>query len=176
VLALVMRILSRQRERAYADKFKIVHYSIQSNHIHLIVEAADGPTDDPESRHLNGLRSGVSGFMISFAKRLNRMFGRKGAVWSERHFRRELESPSAVKNALQYLFNNFRHHGTPDAKRPFDVYSSAQHFDGFSRALGKHVDEPEPWPDVGPDTWLLRAGWQRQGLIDPSAGAGPPIA
>ena len=56
-------ILQEQRlQRRYREHFQVVHYSIQSNHLHLIVEAAD-----PRS-----MRVGVSALVIAFAKRLDK--------------------------------------------------------------------------------------------------------
>jgi REP element-mobilizing transposase RayT len=173
VFKLVLWILAKQRE--YAEKFQITHFSIQSNHIHLIIEAEDGPTLAKETRHLNGIRSGVSGFLISFAKRLNRALGRTGSVWLDRYHRRDLATPTEVRNALRYVLCNYRHHGLAvDASRIFDVYSSAQHFDGFSGALGEPYPEPAPWTEIVLTTWLLRAGWKKAGLIDPLAQPGEP--
>jgi REP element-mobilizing transposase RayT len=171
---LVLRILEKQREREYADKFQIAHFSIQSNHIHLILEAEDGPTLAKETRHKNGIRSGVSGFLISFAKRLNRVLGRTGAIWHDRYHRRDLETPTEVRNALRYVLCNFRHHGLAvESTRVFDVYSSAQHFDGFRGPLGDPFPEPGTWTEIHPNTWLLRIGWKKAGLIDPTDTPGP---
>ena len=49
--------------------FRIVHISIQSNHIHLLVEA-----NDPEA-----LARGMQAFQISAARKLNKLLGRTGS-------------------------------------------------------------------------------------------------
>jgi hypothetical protein len=46
-----------------------------------------------------------------------------------------------------------------------DPASSGRWFWGWSRALPPAPDEPAV---AAPRTWLLRAGWRRHGLIDPS--------
>ena len=82
------------------------------------------------------LRSGVSGLVISFAKRLNRILGRKGKVWGDRWHGRELASPREVRNALVYVFRNVAKHGTrivgDDA---LDPLSSAPRFTRWSAPL-----------------------------------------
>ena len=174
VHALVLQVLRDQRERAYKDCFKVVHFSIQTNHLHVILEAEDGPTKSPSTRSRNALRAGVSGFLIAFARRLNKLLGRKGKVWDDRYHRHDLESPHEVKTSLRYVMNNFRKHGhVTIGLGAFDYYSSAQHFDGWSDALFDWFEEPEPWTEVRPRTWLLGSGWKRHGLIHTEEVPGP---
>ena len=47
---------------------RLVHYSVQSNHIHLICEATGRPS----------ISRGMQGLCIRIAKRLNAFWGRKG--------------------------------------------------------------------------------------------------
>ena len=166
VHALVLRVLAAQRKRSYKDAFQIVHLSIQANHIHMLVEADDGPTGAPSTRRKNALRSGVSGFVIALARRLNALLHRKGKVWDDRYHRHDLASPHEVRTSLRYVLANFRKH-----QRVFgvgaDPFSSGQHFDGWSEPLVAVFPEPEPWPDIRARTWLLRKGWRIHGLIGP---------
>ncbi len=153
-------VLKRQRMRAYARDFQVVHFSIQDDHLHLIVEATANVSDEEAEK---ALRTGVSGFAISFARRLNRRIGRSGKVWADRHHRRDVQSPTEVRNLLLYVFQNYRHHGyVTFGAGILDPYSSACRFDGWA---DWHVTfiEREPWPDVRPRTWLLRRGWLRGG-------------
>jgi len=174
VHALVLKVLRDQRQRAYEDSFQIVHFSIQTNHLHLILEAEDGPTKTSATRSRNALRSGVSGFLIAFARRLNKLLGRRGKIWNDRYHRHDLESPHEVKTSLRYVVNNFRKHGhVTFGAGAFDYYSSAQHFDGWSDALFDSFEEPEPWTEVRPRTWLLGTGWKRHGLIHTEEVPGP---
>jgi len=157
---LMKTVLKRQRRRPYSDDFQVVHFSIQDDHLHLIVEATAEASDDEAKQ---ALRTGVSGFAISFARRLNRLVHRKGKVWADRHHRRDLSSPTEVRNTLVYVFQNYRHHGhIVIGSGILDPYSSACRFDGWA---DDHVTfvETEPWPDARPRTWLLRVGWLRGG-------------
>lgn len=164
---MLRKALHRQRrpDRRYARWFQVVEFSIQENHIHLVVEAVGRQPFAHDT-----LRSGVSGLAISFAKRLNRILRRKGSVWAERWHGRELPSPREVRNALVHVFRNVAKHGTrivgTDALDPF---SSAPRFARWPRPLTWPFPNGDgPWPDARPRTWLLGTGWHlRHGLIDP---------
>ncbi len=165
------RVLKKQAERPYATEFQVVHFSIQDDHVHLIVEALaqseseHSKTSPAQRRELDGnaLRRGVSGLMISFARRYNRALHRKGKVWGDRHHRRDLRNPTEVRSTLLYVLQNWLRHGM----RVFgdglvDPYSSAPRFEGWA---DPHVTfiETEPWPKPRPRTWLLAIGWKRAG-------------
>src|SRR5215212_11168754 len=91
---------------ARREDFRIVHMSIQSNHVHLIVEA----------EHKKALSKGMQGFSISAAKRVNSTITertgvrRTGKVVADRFHARPLTSPRAVRHALSYTLNNWRRH------------------------------------------------------------------
>ena len=159
---MVRRILERQLENGrYRDHFQIVHYSVQSNHLHLIVEATDS----------RAMRSGVSGLVIAFAKRLNREILRRltGKVWGDRYHSRELTSPSAVRRALVYVLQNVRKHGFDLLGAFIDPLSSAKGFDGWSVPVPAPPDETETFSARRPRTWLLGEGWTTHGggLLSP---------
>jgi REP element-mobilizing transposase RayT len=62
-----------------AEGFRIAHFSVQSNHLHLLVEA------DNKARLSSGLRS----LVIRIAVQVNRLLMRRGPVWADRfHIRR----------------------------------------------------------------------------------------
>jgi putative transposase len=67
----------------------VAHFSVQGNHIHLIVEAHDN----------RALSEGVQGLLVRLAKGLNRMMGRHGRVLSERYHAHVLRSPAEVPAA-----------------------------------------------------------------------------
>ena len=145
-------ILERQLDRRYRDRFQVVHYSIQSNHLHLIVESNDRRT----------MRSGVSGLVIAFAKRLNKLLERLGKVWSDRYHSRELTTPSEVRRALVYVLQNVRKHGFAQLGAYIDPLTSAVRFTGWNMAVSTGPD-PDPFPARAPRTWLLGEGWSTRG-------------
>ena len=134
------------------DWFRVVHYSVQDNHVHLIVEAED----------TTSLSSGVRGLMVRIARRVNGLLRRRGRFWADRWHGRDLEGPRQVRNALVYVLQNHKKHAGSTA---LDPLSSAGSFDGFASAL------PASFRSIGPPcvskatTWLLKSGWQRRGLI-----------
>ncbi len=122
------------------DKFgmRLCDFSVQSNHIHLIVEARDN----------QALARGVGALEIRIAKSLNRLLGRRGRVFVDRYHMRELRTPTEVKNAVHYVRYNWRHHGG-DQGLPVDPFSSLS---------GEACWWDEEFTTVAsPHTWLLRS-------------------
>jgi hypothetical protein len=68
----------------------IIHFSIQSNHLHFIVEALGKVT----------LAKGLRGLAIWLVRRINKEFGRHGQVFEERYHARPLETLTEVRNAI----------------------------------------------------------------------------
>jgi REP element-mobilizing transposase RayT len=56
------------------EGFRLVHYSVQSNHLHLIVEASCR----------SSLSRGMQGIAIRMARALNRLWRRCGSVFADR--------------------------------------------------------------------------------------------
>jgi REP element-mobilizing transposase RayT len=141
---------------AHKNWFRVVEYSVQDDHIHLVVEATD-------RRYL---ARGMQGLKIRMAKALNRLLGRTGTVFADRYHARILETPSEVKHALAYVLNNTRRHAWQLGRRVLpkqwvDPYSSAEQFPGWRERFG----EPPDGVTSEPKTWLLRVGWRRRGLL-----------
>jgi REP element-mobilizing transposase RayT len=150
---------------ARREDFRIVHLSIQRNHLHMIVEAD----------HKDALSRGMQGFSISAAKRVNAAITartgirRTGRVIADRFHARSLTSPRAVRHALAYCLNNWRRHGEDRSGLPrtwkVDPFSSGPLFFGWQEL----EDSPVLWPlratylpliVLRPRTWLLAKGWQ----------------
>ena len=136
---------------ASTGRFRVLHYTVQADHLHLVVEA-DGPT---------AFERGVQGLAIRVAKAINRALGRRGRVWGDRFHARLLRTPREVRNALVYVLQNVRKH-LPGA-RGLDPCSSAQWFNGWRTPVPAAT---EPAPVAPARTWLARVGWRRRGLID----------
>jgi REP-associated tyrosine transposase len=144
------------------EDFRICQASLQGNHLHLLVEA--------DSRE--AFARGMQGFLISMAKQLNRRISRKGRVFADRYHARELKNPLMVKNALNYVLNNWRHHD--EGGGTYDPFSSGVSFNGWKHRgqvlrLGHH----ELIPVSLAHTWLLSRGWRRHGELSPYARPGP---
>lgn len=135
---------------ASKKRFRLLHFSVQTDHVHLLVEG-DGTSE---------LRRGIQGLAIRVAKAINRTLGRRGRVWGDRHHSRELSTPREVRNALVYVLQNWRKHIA--GARGADPRSSAAWFAGWRTPIGVPPGRP---PVAAPLTWLLRVGWRRRGLI-----------
>jgi len=168
VLPEVARLRRRDQYRAIrqalartANKadFRICHYSVQSNHLHLICEPRD----------VSAMTRGIIGFKASCARRLNAIAARKGAVFSDRYHARYLTSPIEVRRALCYVLNNWRRHREDWRSRwSTDPFSSAACFDGWAEELGRKASgsgPPEALPVAAATFWLLTTGWRRHGAI-----------
>jgi putative transposase len=145
------RVLLRAFESsAERNGFRLTQYSVQSNHLHLIVEASDR----------RSLSRGLQGLLIRVARGLNRAWQRSGSIFSDRYHDRILRTPSEVRNALAYVLNNAKRHGIFEAG--VDPFSSGRWFDGWREALPSASAPPIL---VKAKTWLLTLGWRRRGLI-----------
>jgi len=146
----------------------VVHFSVQSDHLHLIAEAVDR----------KALLGGIRGLSVSLARRVNQLVFRRGRVIADGWHGRALSTPRAVRHALVYLLGNFRKHEHA-AGGAVDPFSSAPYFPGFvefaqgvpaagdlRRVAGIEVARGSPV--LEPRSWLLRAGWRRYGLISTS--------
>jgi REP element-mobilizing transposase RayT len=129
--------------------FRLVHFSVQGDHLHLIVEADDGAA----------LSAGVKGLAIRTALAVNREVQRKGAVSGDRYHVHALTTPTETRRALLYVLFNFRKH-RPGERREVDPCSSAAWFDGFREGVpGMSTASPVR----GARMWLARVGWRRAG-------------
>ena len=81
-----LKVIKRCLAACHSDCFAVVHYSVQSNHLHLIVEAG--------SRQSRG--SGMQVLGIRMAKRRNALMGRVGKFFADRYHARVLTTPSSV--------------------------------------------------------------------------------
>ena len=130
--------------------FRIIEFSTQDDHIHLLVEA------DNSAR----LSRGIAGLAIRVARAVNRALGRRGAVWSDRYHARAVTTPRAVRHAIVYVVMNRRKHCARE--HGLDRCSSAPWFRGWRDGP---VPASELCPVVRARTWLASVGWRRHGLL-----------
>ena len=140
--------------------FRVVHFSVQNDHVHLIVEAPDN----------EALTRGMRGLTIRLARTINRVTGHQGRVWGDRYHVQALSTPRQVRNTLLYVLANFRKHLHVTPRPALDPCSSARWFDGWTHPPPE--GPPEHPPTAAPRTWLLATGWRRHGLLSPAAAPG----
>ncbi len=163
---------------------RLVHFSIQSNHLHLLVEAEDELA----------LARGMQGLLVRIARALNRCWARTGKLFVDRYHAHVLRSALEVRRALVYVLQNARKHGL--APRGVDAFSSGAWFEGWAelpsvreqmRCISKRLGALVGGGDRGREasarnarpatqaasrgiverarTWLLSTGWRRHGEI-----------
>src|SRR5262249_54143530 len=133
--------------------FRVVHYSVQVDHLHLIVEASDK----------RALSSGMRGLVVRIARQVNRLLMRKGPLGADRWHARALTLTRQVRNALVYVFGNFRKHERRAPQAEVDPFSSAPYFDGWSGpAPPMSPSDSDESGVVAARTWLMRTGWRRR--------------
>src|SRR5437764_9054395 len=97
----VFGALRRAIARASVDRVRVIHYSIQQDHGHFIVEG-------DETRRARG---GMHGLAIRLALAVNRALGRrKGKVVGDRYHVRPLTTPRQIRASMVYVLLNFRKH------------------------------------------------------------------
>src|SRR5262245_2264913 len=115
------------REACERGSFRVVHHSIQSNHVHLLVEAAGK----------EALGRGMKAVASRLARAVQRVFGRTGAILHGRYHLRILRTPREVRHALAYVLLNARKHwrerhpALPPVR--LDEASSGRWFEGWRR-------------------------------------------
>ena len=167
IVRAIERTFAAGAERA---SFRLVHYSLQGSHAHLIVEARDH----------EALGRGMMAVGARLALAVNRVMGRRsGRVIAERYHARVLRSPREVRRALRYVLLNARKHfgktgaGLRAEEILLDPASSARWFDGWKRTVLPEMRRAPAGLATSPvvagaRSWLLRKGWRMHGTLDPA--------
>lgn len=166
-----VRLALLRAARHEPERFRIVHFSVQRDHVHLVVEARDAQC----------LSSGVRGLAVRIARYVNDLLGRRGSLWAARWHGRALRSPREVRSVILYVLANFRKHAPRALRAGIDPFSSALWFNGWrewTRAAGMPPPyaESAPWlrrceaeeesrSSLRPRTWLAAMGWRRHALL-----------
>ena len=159
------KIIKKSILQARQKGLRIIHFSIQTNHIHLLIE----------SENKEELAKGMQSFCTSLAKRINfELNKRKGRVFRDRYYLHVLKTLREVKNTLIYIFQNYAKH--TKAPNRFDPFSTLICFEekiklGLSKvntyAIFKDKKRREEFKTelnhlISPaESWFLRVGWKR---------------
>jgi REP element-mobilizing transposase RayT len=156
----VLAIRAAMRAAKVGAGFRLVHFTIQGNHLHLLVEAKDSAS----------LSRGVAALEIRIARTFNRLCERSGRVFADRFHARALKTPKEVRACLAYVLLNSNRHAAKANDR-LDPCASGLHFDGWKTVPvdpPKLGDEDADPPVTPAGTWLLAVGWRTHGLLRPS--------
>jgi REP element-mobilizing transposase RayT len=139
--------------------FRVVHMTIQHNHLHFIVEA----------ENKDALSHGMRAVAITCARAINKALGRHGQVFAHRYYAAAITSPKQMRHVLCYVLNNWRRHNEDERswrahEALVDPYSSALDFSGWKERFSIPPEYPR-LPVARPQTWLLNVGWERYGPI-----------
>jgi putative transposase len=161
----VLHVIGEQLRRAIQRGVRILQYSIQLDHLHLMVEGSDA----------SSLARGMQWLFSRIAQEVNRVTQRSGRLFRDRHFRRALTTATAVRRVLVYVMMNGRKHL---AKRGawltglFDHLDECSSMVWFERwhprdrppedAVASARAGPLP-PPARPSSWLARSGWLSAG-------------
>jgi REP element-mobilizing transposase RayT len=115
---------------------RVVHFVVESNHIHLVVEGISTP--------------GMKGLGVRVAKAINRKIGRQGRVIGDTYHARALRTPAQVRNAVQYVLHNHEHH------------TGERHTDPHYLVVDRFSSEAWPGAVMKPNGWLLNNAWTRR--------------
>src|SRR3954463_9064209 len=130
--------------------FRLVHFSVQGNHLHMIVEAPDAAT----------LGRAMKGLEVRMARALNRVMRRRGAVFADRYHAHLLKSPREAANAVRYVLGNWR---VPKVCGPL----AGEHaVDPYCSTAWR---EAHPSLTVSPEGWLLTIGIRSAERLRPAA-------
>lgn len=155
---------------ALRERIRIVHLSLQRNHIHMLAEAENE----------TALARGMQGFQISVARNINTVLGpdryrrRRGPVFADRYHLEVIANPTRARNAISYILNNWRKHREDEyglaSTWLVDPFSSGIWFPDWKELEDKATMWPiketyDPLVVRRPACWLLREGWKRAGSI-----------
>lgn len=165
VYRLISKVLERYRRDEWAD-FRVVHFSLQDTHLHLIVEAAND----------KALRRGMRSFAINSARAINKAFGGSGSVWFRYHSS-VIKTRRYARSCIAYVLGNWRRHYADIENGQLvsailDRFSSAISFSGWTKRFRVPAGY-QPLPVSVPSTWLMREGWRYAGPLEPYQAPGP---
>ena len=170
----VYRTILEQLARAKGQRVRVVHFSVQDDHLHLIVEGQNRLDLSNQMRKL----------FSRIALAVNAVAKRRGSLFRDRHHRRELSSPTQTRNALVYvLFNDRKHEaqgGGPISEsmlhelddrtsvgwiRDSDWAENARPPpDTLARLRARNLDGASGESPISDSrTWLVQRGWFEQG-------------
>lgn len=156
---IVREIEDSFRAASERGDFRLVVYSVQRDHLHLIVEAKDR----------DALGRGMKALASRLARAVNRVLGRSGKVLRDRYHLQVLTNPRQVRNTISYALSNARRHEQKhrdalaragvavaplESRGTLDGASSARWFSGWRTDIP--IDRSPPPGPAGAASWRRR--------------------
>lgn len=151
ITGIIERVFAAECDR---KGFRLVHFAVQTNHLHLICEADD----------TLALSRGIQRVAAWIARAINKRTGRRGALFADRFHNRVVSNPPAARNLLRYVLLQENKDSAKRGDRVigYDIHASGAYFDGWADV--KPRPPPiERWVVTRPRSWLMSAGWRRAG-------------
>lgn len=147
-----LRLLKRAIHNARAQGLKVIHFSLQHNHVHLIVEATNNSI----------LTSGMRSLTVTMTKGL-----KMGKVQLERYHLHVLKSIRETKHAVHYvLFNQQKHEKGTSSQ--IDEYTSLLGLNNaielirkfaVAKKMSLKIRKGEIWKGDQENSYLLKRAW-----------------
>lgn len=109
----VLRILKHAIYRSRLQGLRVIHFSLEHNHVHLYAEC--------ESNFVLG--KAMKAFGVTFVRRVNKLKKIKGQLYKYRYHLRVLKSARDAKNVINYILKNGIKHGR--TLKVINAYNSA---------------------------------------------------
>jgi REP element-mobilizing transposase RayT len=107
-----LKVLKRAICNARKKGLRVVHFSLEYDHIHLLIESPNNST----------LGRGMQSLGVTMARGINLFKKSEGGVYKHRYHFRKISSSRELKRVMHYIFNNGVKHGT--AKNLVNQYHS----------------------------------------------------
>lgn len=91
-----LKLLHKSILKARKQGLAIIHYTLERDHVHLMVEASNNAI----------LGKGMQAFGITLSKGVNKIKSLKGRVFKTRYHFRKLKTSAEIRNALNYILGN----------------------------------------------------------------------
>ena len=148
-LARIIGLTIRTMNASWLERgraFRVIHFSIQPDHLHLIVEGGDK----------SALIAGLRGLAVWIARRVNQALGTRGRVFASRYHATVITKPRQMRYQIVYVLQNHKHH--QPSRYLVDEFSSARWFPHWEHPLSQPAT---PSPVLPPTTWLADEGWRK---------------
>lgn len=148
----ILKALHRAIIRSRLKKLRVIHYTLEYNHVHLLVEASDHKV----------MHQGMQAFGISLSKAINKIKCLNGTVYKHRYYLRKLNSARELKNVLHYIFNNGVHHKrATSVLDPFNSLPAEARLDHIYKITAKKL-----WADINRSDFLKQLKMELKGVLD----------
>ncbi|MBC7430062.1 MAG: transposase [Bacteriovorax sp.] len=148
----ILRALHHAIIRARLKKLKVIHYTLEYNHVHLLVEASDHKV----------MHRGMQALGISLSKSINKIKCLKGTVYKHRYHLKRLTSTQQLKNVLHYIFNNGIHHKrTSSILDPYNSMPAEMRLEHIYKSVAKKIQA-----DINRSDFLKQLQMELKGILD----------